>query len=176
MVLRDVNPTEDTDFRRERLVRRHDQDLANGLGNLVNRVAGLLRRRSRTGAPACDATPDAPAWLPVDEVVARIDRAVDRLDFRAATSALRELVYVSNARINLTRPWELAGDVSRTEDLDRILCELLDACRIIGEQLRPFLPDASDRIAAICAAVAAGRPDIGASPFLRLSEDARAGT
>jgi methionyl-tRNA synthetase len=169
-LLRDVNPTEDTDFRRERLLRRHDQDLANGLGNLVNRVAGLLRRRGRSGAPACDATAGAPPWLPVDEVVARIDRAVDRLDFRAATAALRELVDVSNARVNLTRPWELAGDVSRTEDLDRILCELLDACRIIGEHLRPFLPDASDRIAAICAALRTGQDRHDAQLFPRRME------
>lgn len=41
-LLRDVHPTSDTDFRLDRLIHRHDHDLANGLGNLVTRVLGLI--------------------------------------------------------------------------------------------------------------------------------------
>jgi methionyl-tRNA synthetase len=171
-LLRDVNPSENTDFRRARLVQRHDQDLANGLGNLLNRVVGLIRRRGRhdlsrvdTGVPV-----SGPQWLHLDDVVARVDAAVERLDFRAASSVLWELVVASNGRINQTRPWELVGDPQRAEELDRILGELLEACGVIGRHLQPFLPQASDRLTDICASVGSGRTQRLANLFPRLSD------
>jgi methionyl-tRNA synthetase len=149
-LLRDVNAETDTDFRIERLVERHDQDLANGLGNLVNRVLGLLdrggydripdiERRRHTEGPARDA----------EEILDRVDTAVDRLDFRVATTTLWGLVEEANAYVNSTRPWELRGDGDRAE-FEATLAELLHACRLIAEYLAPFLPAASARVLDAC--------------------------
>jgi methionyl-tRNA synthetase len=89
-LLRDVNPGGDTDFRVERLVGRHDHDLANGLGNLASRLAGLLRRLPAERRTAVSARTGAAA---LDEGIAKqIDKATARLDFRTATALLWELV------------------------------------------------------------------------------------
>src|SRR5262249_11943628 len=79
----EVPPVGDTDFTTDRLVHRADTELANGLGNLVNRTLTLVHRRAGgrvAPPPALDGT-----WARLPE---RVDRALARFDLRAATGAL----------------------------------------------------------------------------------------
>jgi methionyl-tRNA synthetase len=130
-LLREVAPLGDTDFTVARLVSRSDRDLANGIGNLVNRTLGLVRRH---GADA------APAFL-ADEVTAlpgRIDGALGRFDFRAATGALWTVVDAANRLVDATRPWE-SGDTA-------VLASLVYACDAVARELGPFLPSGAARL------------------------------
>lgn len=169
-LLSDVNPADDTDFRGSRLVARHDHDLANRLGNLVNRVAGLARRAAAQRPPTATRASDSgpPSWLPLDSAVDRIDAAVTSLDLRTATAVLWTLVDACNDRISRTRPWELVADDARRDDLARELADLVQACRTIAHCSGPFLPAASRRISRACDAIESG----GVPPrlFPRLAE------
>jgi methionyl-tRNA synthetase len=129
-LVREPAPDGDTDFRAERLVRRSDQDLAGGIGNLVSRVLGLARRR-RTPHPGTGR--DLAAALP-----AAIDRALTAFDLRAATGAILSVVREANRVIETERPWEPGGDA--------LVGDLLTACRVIADELSPFLPDAAERL------------------------------
>ncbi|WP_207945946.1 methionine--tRNA ligase [Actinomadura sp. 7K534] len=146
-LLREVPKAGDADFTAERLVARADDELANGLGNLVNRVVSMVHRYRDGVVPARE----GPGEL--DEVCreapALVGAALDDHDFRRATSAVWEIVDQANRHINRVRPWELAkaGDPR----LDAVLAELVDACRAVAENLAPFLPDAADRVARQCA-------------------------
>lgn len=132
-LLRNVPPVGDTDFTTARLIRSHDQDLAHGIGNLVNRTLTLTHKNpDLTGTPTA-LTPDLPA---------QIDKAVAAFDLRAATSAIREAVATANRYVTETRPWELretAGDA---------LATLLAVCRQIADELTPFLPTGAARLRA----------------------------
>jgi methionyl-tRNA synthetase len=137
-LLRDVASVGDTDFTVDRLVRSHDQDLANGLGNLVNRTLTLIFKY-RAGRVV-------PAAIGAD-VPARIDRALAAFDFRAAAVALFSVVDAGNRLIETERPWELHRD-HNDERLDEVLGTLLGLCRLAATELAPFLPAGSARLLA----------------------------
>ncbi len=148
--LRDVPRSGDTDFREERLAARANE-LADGLGNLVNRTITLVDRYRPDGVVQFE--PRTEPSLTLQAVIHRtpdaIDEAVSRYDIRSAAAALWSLVDASNRYVAATRPWELAkaeagGDPSN--DLDEVLGVLASACRTLGRESQPFLPAASERI------------------------------
>jgi methionyl-tRNA synthetase len=132
-LLADVARVGDTDFTVARLIERANTDLANGIGNLVQRVAGLNRRYRTTPLPA------HPQTLPT-----KIDEALRIGDFRAATFAIRTVVEQANQLIAAEQPWHLATQARAR--FDRILGELNAICAVLATELGPFLPDASRRL------------------------------
>jgi methionyl-tRNA synthetase len=75
-----------------------------------------------------------------------IDRALAVFDLRAATAALWTVVTEANRFASTTQPWKLARAGDQGADrLAAVLAVLLDACRLITAELRPFLPAAADR-------------------------------
>jgi methionyl-tRNA synthetase len=163
-LLREVPRVGDADFTVERLAARADADLANGLGNLVNRVVSMVHRyrggRLPAAAPAAAA---APLRLACRRAPAEVAEALDGGDFRRATAAVWAVVEEGNRYVEAARPWELArsersGDAGAGRRLDAALAVLVASCRVLAEQLRPFLPDAAARIAAQCDASSGGLP------------------
>jgi methionyl-tRNA synthetase len=150
--VRDVPRNGDADFREE-LVAGRANELADGLGNLVNRTVTLVRRHGRTDVEATgDGVPEV-ASLPasVAELPAAIDDALADFDLRGAAGALWAVVGDANRFVSATRPWELAraardGDEAAARRLAAVLAAQLEACRVIAHELHPFLPHAAERI------------------------------
>ena len=117
----------DADFTVDRLVRRANDDLANGLGNLVSaygrarapsaRRAGSSRRRRRI---------DDDVDVDVD---ADFADALDVFDLRRATRRLRELIDAANTELERVRPWELARTDPNDERIDEVLADVVARCR-----------------------------------------------
>ncbi|GIH17464.1 methionine--tRNA ligase [Rugosimonospora africana] len=155
-LLREVPRVGDADFTVARMVGRANEDLAGGIGNLVNRVVTMVHRY-RDGRPdPARVLGDLPETCrAVPEVVAE---ALADLDFRRAIAAVWTIVEQANRYIERERPWELAraeraGDPYASERLNDCLSGLVEACRFLGERLAPFLPDASARVLAQCTPV-----------------------
>src|SRR6266700_6094938 len=156
-LLRDVPRIGDTDFTRERLVSRVNDELVNGIGNLVNRVLAMVGRyrgglvpAGHGPAPGADALADARRRAP-----ALTDAALEVGDFRQATAAVWAVATEANRYISQTEPWRLAaaernGDRRAGQHLDAVLSGLVGTCRDLAGQLEPFLPDAAARIAQRC--------------------------
>ncbi|MDR0344994.1 MAG: methionine--tRNA ligase [Nocardiopsaceae bacterium] len=143
-LLREVARTGDTDFTPGRLVRRANQDLANGLGNLQHRTLSLVHRYryGRLPAPGQAAGPLAAAC---DALPRLIDESLAGFDFRAAAGAVSAVVATGNRLAETERPWELArreadGDRAAADRLDRVLAVLVHACRVLAAEVGPFLP------------------------------------
>ncbi|MFJ1707219.1 methionine--tRNA ligase [Kitasatospora sp. NPDC088346] len=156
-LLREVPRVGDADFTTERLVARADADLAGGVGNLVNRVVTMVHRFRDGREPAIAA---AGGRLPgvCRRAPELVDAALAGHDFRRAAAAVWTVVEEANRTIDETRPWELAraersGDPAAGARLDTALGELLHACRTLGRELAPFLPDAGARITGRCTPV-----------------------
>lgn len=151
-LLREVPRGADADFTAGRLISRANDELANGFGNLVNRVVSLIRRYRDGRIPAASASaPDAAALeTAIRNAPALIAAALEDFDFRRATEAVWQIAVEANRYVNRTRPWDLAraGDHGQ---LDAVLSALLFACQAIGAHLVPFLPDAAARITRQCA-------------------------
>jgi methionyl-tRNA synthetase len=154
-LLREVHPTADGDFAVERLIDCYNRDIANGLGNLLNRAAAMVHRYRGGVIPAPDAcvrATDALATLAAG-LPERIGAAMDAYDPRAALAAMWELVSRANEAVEETAPWALAraerdGDAAAGRQLDAVLYALLEAVRLAAVHLEPFLPVPAARILA----------------------------
>lgn len=157
-LLREVPRVGDTDFTINKLVARTNQDLADDLGNLVNRVVSMIHRYRDGRPPACSTQTDTAAAALIAarrQAPARIAAALDDFDFRAATAAVWAIVEEANRYIEHIRPWHLAkaerdGDPQATAAVDAALDLLVQSCRAVAEHLSPFLPRAAARITAQC--------------------------
>jgi len=171
-LLRDVPRTGDADFAVGRLVARANEDLANGLGNLVSRVVSMVHRYRQGqlrdavpggaaaggGGPAAAGGTDADARLLLAacrSAPGGVSAALDGYDFRAAIAALWEVVDQANRYIERSEPWRLAaaeraGDAAAGRRLDAVLGVLIHACRTLAAGIAPFVPDLAARVAAAC--------------------------
>jgi methionyl-tRNA synthetase len=125
-------------------------ELADDLGNLVNRTITLVSRFRPNGVRSTP-PPNEPLLAAVAQASGASDAALDRFDFRAAADALWGVVNEANRFVSATRPWELAqaergGVGAASARLDTVLSVLVAACHAIAQELRPFLPDAATRI------------------------------
>jgi methionyl-tRNA synthetase len=168
--LRDVPRSGDADFREELLAGRANE-LADGLGNLVNRTIALVNRFRPDGLDAKATAPDEAAQLvtEIERLSDRITSALDEFDFRTATDSVWSVVTEANRFVSVTRPWELGraernGNASELVRLDEVLVVLRRACWAIADQCEPFLPDAARRIAR---ALDSGDPELGRALFTK---------
>jgi methionyl-tRNA synthetase len=143
----------DADFR-EVLVAARANELADGLGNLINRTIALVGRNRPGGIRQISDWPAEAAHLRerCRELPFAIDKGLAAFDLRAATTALWEVVSEANRFVSATKPWDIAkaargsGDPQALERLDAVLAALLHACHVITRELRPFLPLSAERI------------------------------
>jgi methionyl-tRNA synthetase len=154
-LLRDMPRTEDGNFTLDRLLTLYNGDLANDLGNLLNRTVSMLGRYR--GGVVPESGPRLPADAELAELAARLPeetrRAVREFDFRAALSAVWALVTRANRYVEESSPWTLAkaargGDEDAARRLDTALYNLAESLRLLALHLSPYTPDASERIAA----------------------------
>jgi len=146
-LLREVARHGDTNFTVERLVSRANSDLANGLGNLVHRTLTLVHthHHGQFTTPSGQTAQGTELVTGCQALPHRIDQALARFDFRAATDAIWSVVQAGNRLAETERPWELArraerGDHAASTRLDKVLSILTGACRVLAAELGPFLP------------------------------------
>jgi methionyl-tRNA synthetase len=185
-LLREVPRVGDADFTVERLIARADDELANGLGNLVNRVAAMIhryRRGQRPGAPGPGSRPDGGEGLDAAcrQVGDAVGEALENFDFRQATAAVWRIVDEANGFASQARPWDLArpgepGEAGDQRRLDAVLGQLLEACSVIGRELTPFLPGLAARVTAQCTPGGDGRLPDPVPVFRRLADREAAAT
>ncbi|CAO5230780.1 methionine--tRNA ligase [Frankia sp. AgKG'84/4] len=155
-MLRDVARSGDTDYTTERLITRANEDLANNIGNLVNRTVSMVRRYRDGEIPALAADNPAAAALRAvrEQAAATIDAMVTTFDFRRAAEVITVIGNEGNRYVEAAKPWELAKaerkEGAGPDALDAVLAELVATCRELAAHLLPFLPDAAPRIAAQC--------------------------
>ena len=153
-LLRHVPPTGDADFSDTAFARVYAAELADDLGNLVSRVVGLLHRHRAGVVPESHGSPDSELRAAAASLPPKIERALGAsFDPRAALDAVFALVVRANRHVEDERPWTLArqereGARDAARRLETVLYDLAEACRVIGEGLRPLLPETAERIAA----------------------------
>lgn len=126
----------------ELLIERINSDLANILGNLVNRTVAMQKKYFDGVIQA----PTAPAELDRELIdcalttLARMDKKMDELRVADAIDELFTLLRRSNKYIDETAPWTLAKDPAQHERLGTVLYNLLECIRFAAVLIEPFLP------------------------------------
>jgi methionyl-tRNA synthetase len=152
-LLRQVRTTRDGDYSHARFVAAYNADLANGLGNLANRLFGLVQRcTGGTLPPAAADTPDTAALREAALALpAQVDRAVERFALDEALAAVWKLIELENRTLDRTAPWALIKR-GEHEAAAQLLRALLEALQVIARELAPFLPRASHLLSkSLCA-------------------------
>lgn len=149
---REMPRSGDGSFSEERLISRYNTDLANDLGNLVNRSVGMLQRYRGGVVPVVDADRESVLKEIALTVPTKMDAHIDRFDFREALKSVWEIVTRANKFVDDEKPWEIAkaakaGDEQADARLDIVLADLIEAIRVVGVALSPFIPQGAERIA-----------------------------
>ena len=132
---------------------RYQAELANGLGNLVNRSLSMLKRYRAGTVPARHDELAADAAKTVAETSAHLKSN----QLQAALASIWSLVTRANQYVDQTAPFKLAKDPAQAARLDEVLYNLVEACRVLAVLLWPFMPDTATKIYAQLGL--AGSPD-----------------
>jgi len=147
-LMRDMVIGQDADFYEDRLRLRYNTDLANDLGNLVNRTISMSQRyRSGKLRPSAVADPDLAAIRDLaSSVIHRYHDSFGEFQVLAALEATWELVTRANGLVEQKAPWKLAKDPSQSELLDGLLYTLTETVRVLALLVSPVVPSASEKV------------------------------
>jgi methionyl-tRNA synthetase len=124
---------------------RYERELANDLGNLLSRTTAMIARY-RDGALELARGEGGDLDTAAAELRTKVAEALDAFDITTGLELIWEYVRGLNRRVEQTKPWELAKDEARADDLDRVLYELADGLRIAAVALAAYVPETSERI------------------------------
>lgn len=142
-LMREVPFDGDGDFSWQKFEQRYNADLANDLGNLVNRTLSMIQRYRDGVVPKpgeADLRADAEAMTKT-----YCERMND-LDFSEALARLWQFVSRANQYVEESAPWKLAKDPAMNTRLDAVLYNLAEAVRLISVLVTPVMPNIAMKI------------------------------
>ena len=147
-LLRDIQFGDDGDFQQQRFVDLINNDLANTIGNLLNRTSSMARKWFEESVPPGrdGAGADHPLAVQAAGAVSTCLEGLDRLAFKTSSEALLQLAIAANGHLNDTAPWSRMKQPGQESVVAIDLYAVLEAARIVGVLLSPLLPDLSARI------------------------------
>ncbi|MEQ6389471.1 methionine--tRNA ligase [Bacillaceae bacterium S4-13-58] len=148
-LLREVPFGSDGVFTPEGFVERTNYDLANDLGNLLNRTVAMIERYFDGEIPAFkqgETDFDIQLEKLATDTKRRVENAMEDMEFSVALSSLWQFVSRTNKYIDETQPWVLAKDEEKKGRLGNVLAHLAESLRQMGIMLQPFLTTTPQQI------------------------------
>ncbi len=151
LTLREIAFDRDTDVSWDSFVRRYNADLANDFGNLVNRTVSMVNRYLDGERPRPRPVGDSPLGEGWVDTLRLYRRRFDEHLLHDALAELWEFVGGANKTVDAEQPWTLnkaakAGDGDAADRLRNVLGDLVEACRLVGLAVAPFMPSMAPRI------------------------------
>jgi len=141
-VIRELDIGPDGNWTDEGFKARYKAELADALGNLINRSLSMLKRYRNGILPAQsnELAPDA------EKVLNETRSLLEQNQLQAALQSIWSLVTRANQYVDRTAPFKLAKDPTKAARLDEVLYNLAEVCRILAVLLWPFLPGTASKI------------------------------
>jgi methionyl-tRNA synthetase len=167
-VMREMALGQDADFSAEQFHQRYESELANSLGNLVNRAISMLNRYRGGVVPETVAPEGEAAGLDADlkeKILLAIRTYRSQMDGLQIHLALMELwkgIARANQYVEECAPWKLAKDPAQAARLDQVLARLAEALLLLGTEISVLLPCTARKIGEQLGT--GGKPDLTVSP------------
>ncbi|MFZ9974711.1 MAG: methionine--tRNA ligase, partial [Vulcanococcus sp.] len=147
-LLRDIPFGDDGDFQQQRFSDLVNNDLANTIGNLLNRTSSMARRWFEECVPPPMTANGSSHPLAQDAAKARstVLTALEQLEFRSAAEASLQLAIAANGFLNEQAPWSRMKQEGSRDQVADDLYAVLEAARITALLMAPLLPDLSERM------------------------------
>ncbi|MFD2306660.1 methionine--tRNA ligase [Enterococcus termitis] len=136
-------------FTPEDFVSRLNYDLANDLGNLLNRTIAMINKYCDGQVPtyASKVTPfDSELSTTAANVIGKYHEAMEKMEFNTAISEVWTLISRANKYIDETQPWVLAKDEEKKNELDSVMVHLAESLRIVAILLQPVMTETPEKI------------------------------
>ena len=146
--LREVPFGSDGSFSEEALINRTNGDLANILGNLVNRTIGMINKYfdGEVSNKGVSEEIDNNLIKEAESLYIKVENYMNKLEVPKALDSIFDLFRSLNKYIDETTPWILAKDDSKKDRLATVLYNLIEGIRIGTVLLRPFIPGTTEKI------------------------------
>ena len=153
VTLREIPFDRDADVSWDSFVRRYNADLANDFGNLLNRTVSMTNRYLDGARPAPRGAGESALAARWDGTLGRYRVAIEGCRLHDSLAELWEFVGAANKAVDAEQPWVLAKAAKAGDDvaaalLRDVLGDLLEACRLIGLAVAPFMPGIAPRVLA----------------------------
>lgn len=146
-LMRDIATGQDADFNLDRLIGRYNSDLANDIGNLVNRALSMTKRyRDGIVPPPRNTGIGAELETAAAALCPAFVEQMEKYQIHAALDLISGFASLCNGFVERTAPWKLAKDPEKASELDDVLRSLVESIRLIAILLAPILPTSSAAI------------------------------
>ncbi len=149
-LMSDIATGQDADFSAERLIKRYNADLANAVGNLLNRSLNMMHRYSPDFSRREINRDLVPAsFFPKQAWEETLPKFRDSMNSADCSQALREIhVFATSCDmfIESAKPWLIAKEQNKSAYLSEVLYQVMESLRIIAILISPVLPKAAHGI------------------------------
>ena len=147
-VLHEIPYANDGTLTYELLIERINSDLANVLGNLVNRTISMVNKYF--GGTVANKKVleeyDNELISMINNLESKVEKKMDTLEIGAALDEIFDVLRRSNKYIDEAMPWVLAKEEDKKDRLETVLYNLLESIRVCGIFLSPYLTETSEKI------------------------------
>jgi methionyl-tRNA synthetase len=145
--LKEIEFGRDGDFSEIRFINILNADLANDLGNLLNRTLGMVMKYCNGVGPQLKVADisDNPLKTQGEDLSDRVSQAYQELRFHQACEEIFTLVRASNKYIDESAPWSLYK-AGKQNEVEQILYSVLESVRLAAYLLSPIIPNLSSQI------------------------------
>lgn len=142
-LLREIPTLADGDFSHDRFLEVANSELANNIGNLVNRVV-MMTERFVGEIP--EKVNDTEFEQTLHDYYTNFVNSFNSYDIKKACEIALEVSNFANKFVDTSKPWAMAKDLSLKDSLSAVLYKLLELVRLIAHMFYPIVPEASERI------------------------------